>query len=67
MENKSMYDILCGNLSKEERDKINKEIEERLTQFKINETQTLNNTEWKDLVWPSIKRMDVSNEYFRNN
>lgn len=58
---------LLGCLPKEDQDKIRKEIEERFNQFKINESRTLNNIEWKDLVWPSIKRMNVSDEYFGKN
>ena len=67
MENKGFYSILCEYLSKEDQDKINKEIEGKLNQFKMNESRTLNEVEWKDLVWPSIKRIDVSNEYFRKD
>lgn len=58
---------LLGCLSKEDQDKIRNEIEERFNQFKINESRTLNKAEWKDLVWPSIKRMNVSDEYFGKN
>ena len=58
---------LLGCLPKEDQDKIRKEIEERLSQFKINESKTLNEVEWKDLVWPSIKIMNTSNEYFRKD
>jgi hypothetical protein len=63
MENNELF----RSLPKEDQDKIKKEIEERFNQFKKNESRTLNDVEWKDLVWPSIKRMNVSNEYFRKD
>lgn len=60
-----MFDILCENLSKEDQEKIRNDIEERLKLFKINESRTLNDVEFKDLVWPSIKRISVSDGIFK--
>lgn len=64
MEN-NLFDILCENLSKEDQEKIRNDIEERLKLFKINESRTLNDVEFKDLVWPSIKRISVSDGMFK--
>lgn len=61
----NLFDILCENLSKEDQEKIRNDIEERLKLFKINESRTLNDVEFKDLVWPSIKRISVSDGMFK--
>ena len=61
----NLFDILYENLSKKDQKKIRNDIEERLKLFKINESRTLNDVEFKDLVWPSIKRISISDGMFK--
>jgi len=61
-----MINDLLGYLPKKDQEDIKNQIEERFKQFMQNQDKTLTDVEWKDLVWPSIKRMDASYGKFKS-